>query len=45
MSSINNSRGLTLTNETILNYKHDSKTNYSKVSEHIGNIFLELLWF
>ena len=32
ISSINNSRGLTLTIETILNYKHDI---YSKVSEHI----------
>ena len=45
ISSINNSRGLTLTNETILNYKHDTKTNSSKVSEHMGNIFLELLLF
>ena len=39
MSPINNSRGLTSTNETILNYKHDSKTNYSKVSEHMGNVY------
>ena len=39
ISSINNSRGITLTNETVLNYNHDLKTNYSKVSDHMGNIY------